>query len=44
MPVKTRNNDFDEFCRGWSEEEADQFDAVLGDMRTVDPADWELPA
>jgi hypothetical protein len=38
-----RNSDFDEFCGAWPKEEADQFDAALGEMRQVDPSDWELP-
>ena len=35
------NSDFDEFFGTWSSAEADVFDAVLADMRRIDPADWE---
>ncbi len=33
---------FEEFCGAWSRDEADRFDVTLREMRTVDPADWEL--
>ena len=36
-----RNSDFEEFCGTWSGAEADAFDSVLGEMRRIDPADWE---
>ena len=36
----TKNSDFEEFCGAWSSAEADSFDAVLGEMRQVDPSDW----
>ncbi|MFN0166011.1 MAG: hypothetical protein ACKV22_06235 [Bryobacteraceae bacterium] len=36
-----QNSDFDEFLGTWSREEADAFDALLGEMRQVDPADWD---
>ena len=36
-----RNSDFEEFRGTWSPAEADEFDAVLAEMRQVDPADWE---
>jgi hypothetical protein len=39
-----RNNDFDEFLGVWSPDEADQFDAVLRQMRHVDPMDWDSPS
>ena len=35
------NSDFEEFFGTWSSAEADAFDAALGGMRQVDPADWE---
>ena len=35
------NRDFDEFFGTWSDAEADEFNAVLAEMRQVDPADWE---
>ncbi len=35
------NSDFDEFFGAWSDAEADAFNAVLAEMRKVDPADWE---
>ena len=38
-----KNSDFEEFFGAWSSEEADSFDAALGEMRRVDPADWESP-
>src|SRR5258707_14311452 len=38
-----KNSDFEEFHGTWSSEEADSFDAALGEMRRVDPADWESP-
>jgi hypothetical protein len=36
-----RNTDFEEFFGKWSDAEADAFNAVLAEMRKVDPADWE---
>jgi hypothetical protein len=35
------NRDFDEFFGKWSDAEADAFNAVLAEMRQVDPAEWE---
>jgi hypothetical protein len=35
------NSDFEEFHGTWSSAEADAFDAVLAEMRPVDPAGWE---
>jgi hypothetical protein len=35
------NSDFEEFHGTWSSVEADAFDAVLAEMRPVDPAGWE---
>jgi hypothetical protein len=37
------NTDFDEFCGIWAPAEADEFDVALSAMRSIDPADWELP-
>ena len=38
-----RNDEFDEFLGQWSSDEAAAFDAALGEMRRVDPSDWEQP-
>ncbi len=35
-----RNSDFDELAGSWTAERADEFDAILAQMRRVDPADW----
>jgi hypothetical protein len=35
------NSDFEEFHGTWSSAEADAFDAVLAEMRPVDPVGWE---
>ena len=37
----TANSDFEEFFGRWSTADADAFDATLGGMRQIDPADWE---
>ena len=37
----TQNHDFEQFAGSWSAAEADEFDALLGEMRQIDPADWE---
>ncbi len=36
-----KNSDFEEFYGTWSTADADAFDAALGKMRQVDPADWD---
>ncbi len=36
----SRNSDFDEFAGVWTPEAADEFEAALLSMRTVDPIDW----
>jgi hypothetical protein len=37
----TENHDFEEFFETWPAKEADAFDAALGAMRQIDPADWD---
>ncbi|MBI2684944.1 MAG: hypothetical protein HYX27_01410 [Acidobacteria bacterium] len=36
---RRRNTDFDEFIGSWTTEEASEFDAVLAEMRKLDPED-----
>jgi len=39
MPA--RHHDLDDLCGSWSEEEAAEFDAALGETRAVDPEMWK---
>ncbi len=33
--------DFAEFCGGWSEADAAEFDENTKDLRQIDPRDWQ---
>ena len=39
-PQSTRHNDLDDFFGQWTENEAQEFDAILQDMRRVDDKLW----
>ena len=39
----TVNHDFDEFLGVWSAAEAEEFDAIVKELRRIDPTDWETP-
>jgi hypothetical protein len=40
-PERTLHDDLDDLAGSWSREEADAFDRVLAEQRTIDPELWK---